>query len=68
VYLATLNKAYRWTDTHQTAWAAIWGQATGLSDSIMDQAAKVDVNIPATITPAVVTSERSLVNEFGSAA
>jgi sulfonate transport system substrate-binding protein len=67
VYLATLNKAYRWTDTHQTAWAAVWGQATGLSDTIMDQAVKVDVNVPATITPAVVTSEQNLVDEFYSA-
>lgn len=67
VYLSTLNKAYKWTDTHQAQWAAQWGQATGLPASIMDQATKVDVNVPTTITPAVVASEQSLVSQFYSA-
>ena len=67
VYLQTLNKAYRWTDTHQAQWAAVWGQATGLPASIMNQAAKVDINVPATITPAVVASEQGLVSQFYSA-
>ena len=67
VYLTALNKAYRWTDTHQTAWATVWGQATGLPGSVMDQAVKVDVNVPATITPSVVTSEQNLVDQFYSA-
>ncbi|MBO0804121.1 MAG: ABC transporter substrate-binding protein [Nocardiopsaceae bacterium] len=67
VYLATLNKAYRWTDTHVAQWAAEWGQATGLPASIMDKAAKVSVNVPATITPAVVASEQNIVDQFYSA-
>jgi sulfonate transport system substrate-binding protein len=67
VYLQTLNKAYRWTDTHASQWGVIWGQATGLPTSIMDQAAKVDANVPTTITPAVVSSEQQLVNQFYAA-
>ncbi|HWG03142.1 MAG TPA: ABC transporter substrate-binding protein [Trebonia sp.] len=67
VYLATLDKAYRWTDTHQSAWAAVWGQATGLPASIMEQAAKVEINVPAHISNAVVSSEQGLVAQFYAA-
>jgi sulfonate transport system substrate-binding protein len=66
-YLTTLDKAYAWSDTHQDAWGAVWGQASGLPTSITDIAAKVDANVPATITPAVVSSEQDLVNQFYSA-
>jgi sulfonate transport system substrate-binding protein len=66
-YLTTLDKAYAWSDTHQDAWGAVWGQASGLPTSITDVAAKVDANVPATITPAVMSSEQDLVNQFYSA-
>jgi sulfonate transport system substrate-binding protein len=64
VYLQTLNKAYVWTDTHTNQWATIWGQAAGLPSSVMDVAAKVDANVPVTITPAVISSEQDLVSQF----
>jgi sulfonate transport system substrate-binding protein len=67
VYLATLNKAYRWTDTHQSAWAVVWGQATGLPANVMEQATKVDINVPAQINSGVVSSEQSLVAQFYAA-
>jgi sulfonate transport system substrate-binding protein len=67
VYLQTLNQAYRWTDTHQSQWAAVWGKATGLPANVMNQAVKVDVNVPATITPEVVSSEQNLASQFYSA-
>jgi sulfonate transport system substrate-binding protein len=67
VYLATLDKAYEWTAAHPTQWGAIWGQTTGLPDSIMDVAAKVDATTPVPITSAVVTSEQSLVSQFYTA-
>jgi sulfonate transport system substrate-binding protein len=66
VYLATLDKAYEWTAAHPTQWGALWGQAAGLPDSIMDVAAKVDANTPVPITSAVSASEQSLVNQFYS--
>ena len=66
-YLTILNQAYKWTDTHEKQWASIWGQATGLPASIMAQAAKVDANVPTTITPAVVASEQNIVDQFYSA-
>lgn len=64
IYLETLNKAYDWTDTHTNAWAAIWGKAAGLPTSIMDQAAKVDLNVPVAITPAVISAENTLADDF----
>ena len=67
VYLATLDKAYVWAATHPAAWATAWGQATGMSATIMNVAAKVDANTPAVITPATVTSEQGLVDQFFAA-
>jgi len=67
IYLTTLDKAYIWTATHPTAWATAWGKASGLPASVMDVAAKVDANTPAQITPATITSEQGLVNQFFAA-
>jgi sulfonate transport system substrate-binding protein len=67
VYLETLDKAYVWTATHPQAWAAAWAKATSLPTSIMDVAAKIDATTPITITPATITSEQNLVDQFYSA-
>jgi sulfonate transport system substrate-binding protein len=64
VYLATLDKAYEWTAAHPAQWGALWGQAAGLPDSIMDVAAKADPQNPVPITSAVTTSEQNLVTQF----
>ncbi len=66
-YLALLNQAYTWTDTHQQAWATDWTKATGLSTGIMLQAAKDSVTTPVPITPAVVRSEQSISDAFTAA-
>jgi sulfonate transport system substrate-binding protein len=67
VYLTTLDKAYQWTASHPSQWAAAWGKASGLSASIMQTAAKVDANTPAAITSATISSEQNLVNQFYAA-
>jgi sulfonate transport system substrate-binding protein len=67
VYLATLDKAYVWTATHPSAWAAAWGKAAGLPTSIMDVAAKVDANTPVQVTSTTISSEQNLVDQFFAA-
>jgi sulfonate transport system substrate-binding protein len=67
VYLATLDKAYVWAAAHPSVWGADWAKATGLSTSIMDEAAKIDATTPITIGSAIETSEQNLVNQFYSA-
>ena len=66
-YLTTLDKAYVWTATHPSAWAAAWGKAAGLPTSIMDTAAKIDATTPVPITAAITSSEQNLVNQFYAA-
>jgi sulfonate transport system substrate-binding protein len=67
VYLKTLDKAYVWAATHQSAWAVAWGKASGLPASVMDVAAKAEATTPIKITPAVAASEQNLVDQFYSA-
>ena len=66
-YLTILDQAYVWSETHPATWAKLWGDATGLPDSIMVKAAQDSVNKPVTITPAVVTAEQQLVTAFYNA-
>jgi sulfonate transport system substrate-binding protein len=63
-YLKILNQAYVWSETHVQTWAKLWGDATGLPNSVMVKASQDDVNKPATITPAVITAEQQLVTAF----
>jgi sulfonate transport system substrate-binding protein len=63
-YLKILNQAYVWSETHVQTWAKLWGDATGLPNSVMVKASQDDVNKPATITPAVITAEQQLVTTF----
>ena len=67
VYLQTLDRAYVWAAAHPDAWAADWGQAAGLPDSIMQVAAKANATTPIAITPAVTASEQNLVDQFYTA-
>lgn len=62
--LAYLNAAYKWSATHQSRWASVWGKATGYSTTVMAKAAKDDTEIPTPVTPAVVASENGLVAAF----
>jgi sulfonate transport system substrate-binding protein len=63
-YLKILNQAYVWSETHIQTWAKLWGDATGLPNSIMVKAAQDDVNKPTAITPGVVSAEQQLVTAF----
>ena len=63
-YLKLLNQAYVWAGTHTTAWAKLWGDATGLPASVMDKAAVDDATTPATINNSVVSDEQQLVTNF----
>jgi sulfonate transport system substrate-binding protein len=66
-YLKLLNQAHVWAATHQAAWAAVWGKATGLASAIMTQAATDDPTPPVPITPAVISSEQQVSNAFTAA-
>lgn len=63
-YLTILNQAYVWSGTHLGTWAKLWGDATGLPNSIMLKASQDDVNKPATITGGVISAEQQLVTAF----
>jgi sulfonate transport system substrate-binding protein len=67
IYLTALNKGYQWTAAHPTQWAAIWGQATGLPDSVMLEAARVSATTPVPITDGITASEQNLVDQFFAA-
>jgi sulfonate transport system substrate-binding protein len=66
-YLTILNKAYVWTATHPSQWAAAWAKATGLPVSVMEQAAKIDGTTPVAITDDTTTAEQKLVEQFFAA-
>ena len=63
-YLTILNQAYVWSGTHLDTWAKLWGDATGLPNSVMLKASQDDVNKPATITGGVISAEQQLVTAF----
>jgi sulfonate transport system substrate-binding protein len=63
-YEKILNQAYVWSATHQSDWAKIWGDATGLPSATMTQAAKDDVNTPVAINSTVITAEQKLTDAF----
>jgi sulfonate transport system substrate-binding protein len=66
-YLTLLYRADRWADQHQSAWAATWAKATGMTAGVMAQAAKDDLQTPAQISPAVLNSEQNVANAFSTA-
>ena len=63
-YEKILNQAYVWSSTHQSNWAKIWGDATGLPSATMTLAAKDDVNTPVKIDSTVITAEQKLTDAF----
>jgi sulfonate transport system substrate-binding protein len=66
-YLTILNKAYLWTATHPSQWAAAWAKATGLPLSVMETAARIDGTTPVAITDDTTTAEQGLVDQFFAA-
>jgi sulfonate transport system substrate-binding protein len=67
-YLKTLDQAHRWANTHAAAWAATWAAATGLPDSIMQNAAKDDTQKPVAVDGQITSEEQSVVDAFSKAA
>jgi sulfonate transport system substrate-binding protein len=63
-YEKILNQAYVWSATHQSNWAKIWGDATGLPSATMTLAAKDDVNTPVAINATVINAEQKLTDAF----
>jgi len=63
-YEKILNEAYIWSATHTSTWANLWGGATGLPNSTMQQAAKDDVNKPVQINSTVINAEQKLATAF----
>jgi sulfonate transport system substrate-binding protein len=66
-YLKLLNQAHSWAATHQAAWAAVWGEATGLPSDVMTRATADDSAAAVPITPAVITSEQQVSDAFTAA-
>ena len=67
-YLAVLNQAHRWVDSHSAAWAKTWAAATGLPQSIMRRAAADDSQTPVPVNASTTTSaEQGLVTAFSKA-
>jgi sulfonate transport system substrate-binding protein len=63
-YQKILNQAYLWSSTHQSTWAGLWADATGLPSATMLLAAKDDVNTPVKIDSTVITAEQKLTDAF----
>jgi sulfonate transport system substrate-binding protein len=66
-YLKLIAQAHAWADTHQSAWAATWAQATGLPLGIMTKATADDTAVTVPISSTVVSTEQSIANVFTAA-
>ena len=66
-YLALVAQAHAWATNHQSAWASVWANASGLPDAVMVKAASDDSSLAVPITPAVITSEQQVSDAFTKA-
>jgi len=66
-YIKLINQAHAWANTHLQAWATVWGKATGLPYNVMIKAASDDTETAVAITPAVVSAEQQIADDFFSA-
>ena len=66
-YLLRLDKAYEWSDTHQTQWAQLWSQETGLPIATTQAAAADIVLHPVVLDSTLINSEQQLADEFATA-
>lgn len=67
VYLKLIAQAHAWANTHQSAWAQTWSQATGLPLSIMTKAAADDTLVTVPITSTVISTQQAIANVFTAA-
>jgi sulfonate transport system substrate-binding protein len=66
-YLKLIAQAHTWANTHASAWASTWSQATGLPLPIMANAAKDDTSVTVPINATVISSEQSIADAFTAA-
>jgi sulfonate transport system substrate-binding protein len=65
--LALLAQAHRWANSHQSAWASVWAEASGLPLATMTKATSDDSSVAVPITPAVISSEQQVSDAFTTA-
>jgi sulfonate transport system substrate-binding protein len=66
-YLSLIAQAHAWVNSHLSVWASVWAKASGLSLSIMTQAATDAASTAVPITPAVISSEQQVSDAFTKA-
>jgi sulfonate transport system substrate-binding protein len=66
-YLKLLYRAHNWANSHADAWGKTWAAATGLPQSIMNQAAADDIQKPVPVNATITADEQGLVNTFAKA-
>jgi sulfonate transport system substrate-binding protein len=66
-YLAELNKAHVWADSHPAQWAKSWAAATGLPDAVMVKAAADNTQTPVPVDGTIAAAEQGLLAGFATA-
>ncbi|MBP2702377.1 ABC transporter substrate-binding protein [Microbispora sp. RL4-1S] len=65
-FLARLAKAREWSVSHQSEWAKVWAQETGLPPEVADAAVANAVAVPIAIDDSVVSSEQEIADAFSA--
>lgn len=66
-YVVRIAKAYAWAKTHQSQFAGLWSQETGLPQAVT-QAAAADILLhPVLLDDTLINSEQHLADEFSAA-
>jgi sulfonate transport system substrate-binding protein len=66
-YVLRMDKAYAWARTHQTQFAQLWAQETGLPVATTQAAAADIVLHPVVLDNTLINSEQQLADEFATA-
>jgi sulfonate transport system substrate-binding protein len=66
-YVVRVAKAYAWAKTHQSQFAQLWSQETGLPQATTQAAAADIVLHPVALDDTLIGSEQHLADEFASA-
>ena len=66
-YVVRVAKAYAWARTHQSQFAQLWSQETGLPPAVTQAAAADIVLHPVPLDDPLVSSEQHLADEFAAA-
>jgi sulfonate transport system substrate-binding protein len=66
-YVLRMDKAYAWAKTHQSQFAQLWSQETGLPIAVTQAAAADIVLHPVVLDDTLVNSEQHLADEFSAA-